>query len=56
MTTTTFDLIWDYEDEDRENNIKGGSVLIDATYGNKKVKLSAKLEQLINEELNPDNF
>jgi predicted 2-oxoglutarate/Fe(II)-dependent dioxygenase YbiX len=56
MTTTTFELIWDYQDDDRENNIKGGSDFIDATYGNKKVKLSAKLEELINEELNPDNF
>jgi hypothetical protein len=56
MKTTTFELIWDYEEDDRENNIRGGWVFIDATHGNKKVQLSAKLEQLINEELNPDNF
>jgi hypothetical protein len=56
MKTTTLTLIWDYEDDDRENNIRGGWVLIDTTNGNKQVHLSAKLEELLNEELNPDNF
>jgi hypothetical protein len=56
MKTTTLNLIWDYEEDDKENNIRGGWVLIDATNGNKQVHLSAKLEELLNVELNPDNF
>ena len=56
MKTTTLNLIWDYEEDDKENNIRGGWVLIDATNGNKQVHLSAKLEELLNVELNPENF
>jgi hypothetical protein len=53
---TTFELDWDYEEDDKENGIRGGWVFIDATYGNKPVHLSPKLQQLINEELDPENF
>ena len=56
MKTTTLNLIWEYEEDDKENNIRGGWVLIDATNGNKQVHLSAKLEELLNVELNPDNL
>ncbi len=57
MTTTlTLTLHFDYENDDRENNIKGGWVLTDITNGNTPVYLSPKLEQLLNEELDPENF
>ena len=57
MTTTlTLTLHFDYEDDDRENNIKGGWVLTDITNGKTSVHLSPKLEQLLNEELDPENF
>jgi hypothetical protein len=54
--TTTLTLHWEYENDDRENNIKGGWVLTDITNGNTPVYLSPKLEQLLNEELDPENF
>ena len=53
---TELTLHWEFEEDDKENNIRGGWVLIDATNGNKQVHLSAKLEELINVELNPDNL
>ena len=53
---TTLTLHWEYEYPDLENGIKGGLVFTDATYGNKKVHLSPKLEQLLNEELDPENL
>ena len=53
---TELTLHWEFEEDDKENNIRGGWVLIDATNGNKQVHLSAKLEELLNEELNPDNL
>ncbi len=57
MTTTlTLTLHFDYENDDRENNIRGGWVLTDITNGNTPVHLSPKLEQLLNEELDPENF
>jgi hypothetical protein len=56
MKTTTLNLIWDYEEDDKENNIRGGWVLTDITNGNTPVHLSPKLEQLLNEELDPENF
>jgi hypothetical protein len=57
MTTTlTLTLHFDYENDDRENNIRGGWVLTDITNGNTPVYLSPKLEQLLNEELDPENF
>jgi len=57
MTTTlTLTLHFDYEETDRENNITGGWVLTDITNGNTPVFLSVKLEQLLNEELDPENF
>jgi hypothetical protein len=57
MTTTlTLTLHFDYEDDDRENNIRGGWVLTDITNGSTPVHLSPKLEQLLNEELDPENF
>ncbi len=57
MTTTlTLTLHFDYENDDRENNITGGWVLTDITNGNTPVYLSPKLEQLLNEELDPENF
>jgi hypothetical protein len=57
MTTTlTLTLHWEYEEDDRENNIKGGWVLTDITNGKTSVHLSPKLEQLLNEELDPNNF
>jgi hypothetical protein len=57
MTTTlTLTLHFDYENDDRENNIKGGWVLTDITNGKTSVHLSPKLEQLLNEELDPENF
>jgi hypothetical protein len=57
MTTTlTLTLHFDYEDDDRENNIRGGWVLTDITNGKNQVHLSPKLEQLLNEELDPENF
>jgi hypothetical protein len=57
MTTTlTLTLHFDYEDDDRENNISGGWVLTDITNGKTPVHLSPKLEQLLNEELDPENF
>jgi hypothetical protein len=57
MTTTlTLTFHFDYENDDRENNIKGGWVLTDITNGNTPVYLSPKLEQLLNEELDPNNF
>ena len=57
MTTTlTLTLHFDYEDDDRENNIRGGWVLTDITNGKTSVHLSPKLEQLLNEELDPENF
>jgi hypothetical protein len=55
-TTTTLTLHFDYENDDRENNIKGGWVLTDITNGKTSVHLSPKLEQLLNEELDPENF
>jgi hypothetical protein len=56
MKTTTLTLIWDYEEDDRENGIRGGWVLTDITNGKTPVHLSPKLEQLLNEELDPENF
>ncbi len=57
MTTTLIlTLHFDYENDDRENNIRGGWVLTDITNGNTPVHLSPKLEQLLNEELDPENF
>jgi hypothetical protein len=57
MTTTlTLTLHFDYENDDRENNIKGGWVLTDITNGKTSVHLSPKLEQLLNEELDPENL
>jgi hypothetical protein len=57
MTTTlTLTLHFDYENDDRENNISGGWVLTDITNGKTPVHLSPKLEQLLNEELDPENF
>ena len=56
MKTTTLTLIWDYEEDDRENNIRGGWVLTDITNGKTSVHLSPKLEQLLNEELDPENL
>ena len=57
MTTTlTLTLHFDYENDDSENNIRGGWVLTDITNGNTPVHLSPKLEQLLNEELDPENF
>jgi hypothetical protein len=57
MTTTlTLTLHFDYENDDRENNIRGGWVLTDITNGKIPVHLSPKLEQLLNEELDPENF
>jgi len=53
---TTLTLHWDYEETDRESGIRGGWVLTDITNGDKPIHLSPKLEQLLNEELNPDNF
>ena len=53
---TTLTLHWEYEETDRENNIRGGWVLTDITNGNTPVYLSPKLEQLLNEELDPENF
>ncbi len=53
---TTLTLHWEYEETDRENNISGGWVLTDITNGNTPVYLSPKLEQLLNEELDPENF
>ena len=53
---TTLTLHWEYEETDRENNIRGGWVLTDITNGNTPVHLSPKLEQLLNEELDPENF
>ena len=53
---TELTLHWEFEEDDKENNIRGGWVLIDATKGNKQVHLSAKLEELLNVELNPDNL
>ncbi len=57
MTTTlTLTLHFDYENDDRENGIRGGWVLTDITNGKTSVHLSPKLEQLLNEELDPENF
>jgi hypothetical protein len=56
MKTTTLNLIWEFEETDRENNISGGWVLTDITNGKNQVHLSPKLEQLLNEELDPENF
>jgi hypothetical protein len=57
MTTTlTLTLHFDYENDDRENNIRGGWVLTDITNGKTSVHLSPKLEQLLNEELDPENL
>ena len=53
---TTLTLHWEYEETDRENNISGGWVLTDITNGNTPVYLSPKLEQLLNEELDPENL
>ena len=53
---TELTLHCEFEEDDKENNIRGGWVLIDATNGNKQVHLSAKLEELLNVELNPDNL
>jgi hypothetical protein len=53
---TTLTLHWDYEETDRENNIRGGWVLTDITNGDKPIYLSPKLEQLLNEELDPENL
>ena len=55
-TTLTLTLHFDYENDDRENNISGGWVLTDITNGKTPVHLSPKLEQLLNEELDPENF
>ncbi len=53
---TTLTLHWDYEETDIENGIRGGWVLTDITNGKTPVHLSPKLEQLINEELDPENL
>jgi hypothetical protein len=53
---TTLTLHWEYEEDDRENGIRGGWVLTDITNGKTSVYLSPKLEQLLNEELDPENF
>jgi hypothetical protein len=53
---TTLTLHWEYEEDDRENGIRGGWVLTDITNGKTSVHLSPKLEQLINEELDPNNL
>ena len=53
---TELTLHWEFEEDDKENNIRGGWVLIDATNGNQQVHLSPKLEQLLNEELDPNNL
>ena len=53
---TTLTLHWEYEYPDLENGIKGSWVLTDITNGKQQVHLSPKLEQLINEELDPNNL
>ena len=53
---TELTLHWEFEQPDFENGINGGWVLTDITNGNKQVHLSAKLEELLNVELNPDNL
>ena len=53
---TTLTLHWEFEQPDFENGIRGGWVLTDITSGNTPIHLSPKLEQLINEELDPNNL
>jgi hypothetical protein len=53
---TTLTLHWEFEQPDFENGIIGGWVLTDITNGKIPVHLSPKLEQLINEELDPNNL
>ena len=53
---TTLTLHWEYEYPDLENGIKGGLVLTDITNNNTPIHLSPKLEQLLNEELDPNNL
>jgi hypothetical protein len=53
---TELTLHWEYEYPDLENGIKGGWVLTDITNGKQQVHLSPKLEQLLNEELDPNNL
>lgn len=53
---TELTLHWEYEYPDLENGIRGGWVLTDITNGNQPIHLSPKLEQLINEELDPNNL
>ena len=53
---TELTLHWEFEEDDKENNIRGGWVLTDITNGKIPVHLSPKLEQLLNEELDPENL
>ena len=51
--TTTLTLHWEYETPEPENGIKGGYILTDITQGDKQIHLSAKLEELLQQEINP---
>lgn len=52
--TTTLTLHWEYEHPDHENGIQGGYILTDITDGKNQIHLSPKLEELLQQELNPN--
>jgi len=53
--TTELTLHWEYQEADPDCGIKAGYVLIDITQGDKQIHLSPKLEELLNQEINPNN-
>lgn len=55
-TTTTLTIHWEYEQPEPENGIKGGYILTDITQGDNQIHLSPKLEELLQQELNPNNL
>ena len=55
IMTTELTLHWEYREPDPDCGIKAGYVLIDITQGDKQIHLSPKLEELLNQEINPNN-
>ena len=55
IMTTDLTLHWEYQEADPDCGIKAGYVLIDITHGDKQIHLSPKLEELLNQEINPNN-
>lgn len=52
---TELTLHWEWQDADPDCDIKAGYILTDITQRDKPIHLSPKLEELINQEINPNN-